>query len=44
MKIDGVIFDCDGTLVDSEGLAVEIVLELLAEAGVRLSVASAQPA
>ncbi|AMO38492.1 HAD-IA family hydrolase [Thauera humireducens] len=43
MKIDGVIFDCDGTLVDSEGLAVEIVLELLAEAGVRLSAAELMP-
>lgn len=34
MKIEAVIFDCDGTLVDSEGLAVEVVVELLAEAGV----------
>lgn len=43
MKIDGVIFDCDGTLVDSEGLAVEIVVDLLAEAGVRLSAAELMP-
>jgi len=43
MKIDAVIFDCDGTLVDSEGLAVEIVVDLLAEAGVRLSAVELMP-
>lgn len=43
MKIDAVIFDCDGTLVDSEGLAVEIVVGLLAEAGVRLSAVELMP-
>lgn len=33
MSFDAVIFDCDGTLVDSEGLAVEVLVELLAEQG-----------
>jgi HAD superfamily hydrolase (TIGR01509 family) len=34
MKPDLVIFDCDGTLVDSEPIDHEVVRELLAEAGV----------
>ncbi len=31
MKIAGLIFDCDGTLVDSERLAAELLHQLLAE-------------
>ena len=34
MKPDLVVFDCDGTLVDSEPIDDEVVRELLAEAGV----------
>lgn len=33
-RIDAVIFDCDGTLVDSEVLGQEILVEVLAEYGV----------
>lgn len=33
-KIEAVIFDCDGTLVDSEVLGQEILVEVLAEYGV----------
>ena len=29
-RIDAVIFDCDGTLVDSESLSTTVVLEMLA--------------
>lgn len=35
-RIDAVIFDCDGTLVDSESLSTTVVLEMLAEHGVVL--------
>jgi len=35
--IDLVIFDCDGTLIDSEVIAVRIGLQALAEVGVSLS-------
>lgn len=31
MKIQGIIFDCDGTLVDSERLAAQLLSQLLAE-------------
>lgn len=31
MAIAGLIFDCDGTLVDSEGLAAQLLQQLLAE-------------
>ena len=30
---EAVIFDCDGVLVDSESLALEVELEILAECG-----------
>ena len=36
MAIQGLIFDCDGTLVDSEGLSVELMVALLAESGVAM--------
>jgi len=36
-----VIFDCDGTLVDSEGLWHEVLVEAVAEQGLTLSVAEA---
>lgn len=39
MSMDAVIFDCDGTLVDSEGLAVEVIVGLLAEKGRRFEFA-----
>jgi HAD superfamily hydrolase (TIGR01509 family) len=37
MSIDAVIFDCDGTLVDSVPLAVDVLVEYLAELGVVLT-------
>ena len=37
MPISHLIFDCDGVLVDSEPLSMRIDVELLAEAGVRMS-------
>lgn len=36
MKIQCVIFDCDGTLVDSEHLAMALLLEMAAESGIQL--------
>jgi HAD superfamily hydrolase (TIGR01509 family) len=36
-----VIFDCDGVLVDSERLAHEVIVEMLAEQGVRMSLEEA---
>lgn len=41
MPIEAVIFDCDGTLVDSEGLQQEALVECLRELGHGLSVAEA---
>ncbi|QEI05961.1 HAD-IA family hydrolase [Pigmentiphaga aceris] len=35
-RIDAVIFDCDGTLVDSETLSAKVALDMLAEHGVVL--------
>src|ERR1043165_1807653 len=37
MPIDAVIFDCDGTLVDSLPLATEVLVEQLADLGIALS-------
>lgn len=37
MQLDAIIFDCDGTLVDSERLGNEILCEYIAEFGVTLS-------
>lgn len=37
MTIAGLIFDCDGTLVDSEGLAARLLQQLLAEQQIALS-------
>lgn len=37
MNVQAVIFDCDGTLVDSEGLANEALVEFIAEFGLTLS-------
>jgi HAD superfamily hydrolase (TIGR01509 family) len=34
MRIDGIIFDCDGVLVDSETIAVEIDQQMLRELGI----------
>ena len=42
--IDLVIFDCDGVLVDSEPLAMRILLQTLAEAGVELEAEAAYEA
>lgn len=39
--IEAVIFDCDGTLIDSETLAHEILVEYLAELGMQMSVRQA---
>jgi HAD superfamily hydrolase (TIGR01509 family) len=38
MATEAVIFDCDGTLVDSVPLAAEVLVEYLADLGVGLSV------
>lgn len=35
-RIDAVIFDCDGTLVDSETLSAAVLLDMLAEHGIVL--------
>ena len=35
-----VIFDCDGVLVDSEPIALRMLVEMLAEAGVPLDAAA----
>lgn len=37
MRIDGLIFDNDGTLVDSEGVAAQVLSELLQQRGIDLS-------
>lgn len=37
MRANGVIFDCDGTLVDSEPLGNEVLAELLATHGMHIS-------
>lgn len=39
MTIAGLIFDCDGTLVDSEGLAAQLLHQLLAEQQILLPAA-----
>ncbi|HVZ41079.1 MAG TPA: HAD-IA family hydrolase [Candidatus Kapabacteria bacterium] len=44
MKAKGVIFDCDGTLVDSEVLAHEIMIEMIAELGHAFSMDEAMAA
>ncbi|MGH8150190.1 MAG: HAD family hydrolase [Steroidobacteraceae bacterium] len=41
MSYDAVIFDCDGTLVDSEGLACQAIVDHAAAFGVRLTLADA---
>lgn len=37
MKFDAIIFDCDGTLVDSERVGNEALIECVAELGLRIS-------
>lgn len=37
MTIEAVIFDCDGTLVDSETVAASVIAEMLAEEGIDTS-------
>lgn len=39
--IDGVIFDCDGTLVDSETIANEVLVEHVAEFGLTMPIEEA---
>jgi HAD superfamily hydrolase (TIGR01509 family) len=41
MTIQAIIFDCDGTLVDSEGLANQLLVDYLAELGREVSVEDA---
>jgi len=41
MPIDAVIFDCDGTLVDSLPLSTRVLVEYLAELGIVLSASDA---
>ncbi len=41
LNFDLVIFDCDGVLVDSENLAINALLEVIAEAGLTLSASEA---
>jgi len=36
MSVTSIIFDCDGTLVDSEGIGVDVIVELAAEHGAQL--------
>jgi len=42
-RIGALIFDCDGTLVDSEQLSAELIVRLLGERGVRTTVESILP-
>ena len=42
-RIDALIFDCDGTLVDSEQLSAELLARLLDERGVRTTVDAILP-
>ncbi len=37
MKFDAILFDCDGVLVDSEGITIGVLRELLGEMGWQLS-------
>lgn len=37
MKIQGIIFDCDGALVDSERLAAQLLSQLLGEQNVEMT-------
>ncbi len=39
--LQAIIFDCDGTLVDSESIGVQILAEVAAESGARFDAASA---
>jgi HAD superfamily hydrolase (TIGR01509 family) len=39
--LQAIIFDCDGTLVDSEVLGIQVLAEVAAESGARLDAASA---
>jgi HAD superfamily hydrolase (TIGR01509 family) len=41
MRFEAIIFDCDGTLVDSEILGNQVLVECLAELGLKLSVEEA---
>jgi beta-phosphoglucomutase-like phosphatase (HAD superfamily) len=41
MPFEAVIFDCDGTLVDSVGLAAAVLVEQLMELGFTISKAEA---
>lgn len=42
-RIDALIFDCDGTLVDSEQLSAELIVRLLGERGVQTKVEAILP-
>jgi HAD superfamily hydrolase (TIGR01509 family) len=41
MRFQAIIFDCDGTLVDSEHVGNEVLVECVAELGLRLSLEEA---
>ncbi len=41
MKTDAIIFDCDGTLVDSEPLTMEVLVECAGKLGLEMTVAEA---
>ncbi|MEP3478175.1 MAG: HAD-IA family hydrolase [Fuerstiella sp.] len=41
MKIEGVIFDCDGTLVDSEIISMQVLQQLCLDQGLTLSMEEA---
>jgi HAD superfamily hydrolase (TIGR01509 family) len=41
MNFEAIIFDCDGTLVDSEHLGNQVLVECVAELGLHLSLAEA---
>lgn len=42
MRLPAIIFDCDGVLIDSEGLASRVEAELLRELGLELTVEETQ--
>jgi len=41
-KLDLIIFDCDGVLIDSEGIALQVLCSALKDYGVELSLAEAK--
>ncbi|MCP5153025.1 MAG: HAD-IA family hydrolase [Ectothiorhodospiraceae bacterium] len=42
MRFDAIIFDCDGVLVESEGIATQVVLEMTRELGHTIHIENAE--